>query len=324
MTGGDGFGENGRVVALCGGVGGAKLALGLSKVVAPERLAVIVNTGDDFRHFGLSICPDLDTVTYTLAGRVNAETGWGRAGETWRFMEAVGELGGEDWFNLGDTDLATHAVRTARLAAGARLTEVTRDIARALGVGPAILPASDDPVATVVDTAEGALPFQRYFVGRRCQPAVRGLRYQGATEARPAPEVVGALSAPDLKAIVVCPSNPYLSLDPMLAVPGFRALIRKCGAPVVAVSPIVGGAAIKGPLAKMMTELGHAAGSQSIADHYADLLDVLVIDETDRQEQISTPSVHVARTVMRSLDDRIALAREVLGSVGMPSEGAST
>jgi LPPG:FO 2-phospho-L-lactate transferase len=204
-------------------------------------------------------------------------------------------------------------VRTARLSAGARLTEVTRSIARALGVGPAILPATDDPVNTVVDTAEGALPFQRYFVGRRCEPAVTGLRYQGAAEARPTPEVVAALGARDLRVIVICPSNPYLSIDPMLAIPGFRALLRNAAAPVAAVSPIVGGAAIKGPLAKMMTELGHAVNAQTVADHYGDLLDVLVIDEADRKMRIGGPRVHIAQSVMQSLEDRVALAREVLG-----------
>lgn len=306
---------DGRVVALCGGVGGAKLALGLSHVVAPERLSIVVNTGDDFRHFGLAICPDLDTVTYTLAGLVNPETGWGRAEESWRFMAAVEKLGGEGWFNLGDTDLATHAVRTAQLAAGARLSEATRHIARALGVAPAILPASDEPVATILDTDEGALPFQRYFVGRRCEPAVRGLRYQGATEAKPSPEVAAALSGPDLAAIVICPSNPYLSVDPMLAITGFRALLRQSGAPVVAVSPIVRGAAIKGPLAKMMRELGQAVDARTVAEHYGELIDAFVIDEADRGTAISGPRVHVAKTVMRSLDDRIALARSVLGCV---------
>ena len=303
---------HGRVVALCGGVGGAKLALGLAHVVPAERLSIIVNTGDDFRHFGLAVSPDIDTVTYTLAGRVNTETGWGRAEESWRFMAALRELGGETWFNLGDTDLATHVVRSERLKAGARLTEVTRAVARSLGVGPAILPATDDPLETIVDTDEGPLAFQRYFVGRRCEPAVRALRYRGATEARPTPEVAAALAAPDLAAIIICPSNPYLSIDPILAVPGIDRLIRDAGAPVVAVSPIVGGAAIKGPLAKMMTELGCRVDPQTVADHYGDLVDVLIVDETDAGATITGPRMHLAPTLMRSLDDRIALARIAL------------
>ena len=303
---------NRRVVALCGGIGGAKLALGLAAVVPPEDLTVVVNTGDDFCHFGLMICPDLDTVTYTLAGRANPQTGWGRAGESWRFMEAVAELGGEDWFSLGDTDLATHAVRTAALTAGTRLTDVTRSIAQALWVRPSILPATDDRVETMIATEDGELPFQHYFVQRRCQPRVSGLRYAGAKEATPTPEVVAALRAPDLAAVVICPSNPYLSIDPMLAIPGFRPLLEGAAAPVLAVSPIVRGAAIKGPLAKMMTELGHAVDPAAIARHYGNLVDLLVVDEADRDVRIDGPRIHVAHTVMNTLEDRTALARDVL------------
>lgn len=310
----------GRVVALCGGIGGAKLALGLSRVVAPERLSIIVNTGDDFRHFGLQVCPDLDTVTYTLAGRANPETGWGRAGESWRFMEAVAELGGDTWFRLGDTDLATNAVRTERLERGHRLTEISRDIARALGVEAAILPATDDRVATIVETDEGVMAFQRYFVGRQCKPAVRTLRYESADRARLTPEAMAALGASDLAAIVICPSNPYLSIDPMLAIPGFRQAIRANRAPVVAVSPIVGGRAVKGPLAKMMEELGHPVGLQAIADHYGGLVDVLVIDDCDAGAEVTGPEIRVTRTVMHSLADREALARFALECAGSVKE----
>lgn len=303
---------DGGVVALCGGIGGAKLALGLARVVPPERLSVIVNTGDDFHHLGLTICPDLDTVTYTLAGKVNPGTGWGRKDETWRFMEAVAELGGETWFNLGDTDLATHALRSAMLERGARLTEATAHIGRALGVPAAILPATDDPLRTYVETDEGRLPFQKYFVERCCAPSVTECNFEGAADVRPTPEVIHALSARDLQAVVICPSNPYLSIDPMLAVPGFRDLLLNAAAPVVAVSPIVGGTAIKGPLAKMMTELGLVVSSRAIANHYRDLIDLFIIDQTDRNEKIRGPVVEIAQTVMRTLDDRTGLARTVL------------
>jgi LPPG:FO 2-phospho-L-lactate transferase len=309
-------GAGGRVVALCGGVGGAKLALGLSRVVPGARLSVVVNTGDDFRHFGLLVCPDLDTVLYTLAGVVNRETGWGRAGESWRFMATLKELGGEAWFNLGDTDLAAHAVRTARLEAGERLTSIIADMALRLGVEARILPVSDDPVRTIVHTDEGSLPFQRYFVGRRCEPAVRRIEFDGAGSARLAEEVVAALEAPDLRAIVICPSNPYLSIDPMLAVPGLRERLSQSKAPVVAVSPIVGGQAIKGPLAKIMAELGLDVGPQTVADHYGDMIDVLVADVTDRHLSIRGPRIHFAQTVMRDLGDRTRVAREVLEVAG--------
>lgn len=304
----------GRVVALCGGIGGAKLALGLAHALPPERLTVIVNTGDDFRHLGLHVSPDIDTVTYTLAGRANPETGWGRAGESWRFMEAVGALGGETWFSLGDTDLATHVVRSARLEAGDRLTAITRDAARALGVGAAILPATDDPLATVVETDEGDLPFQRYFVERRCAPALRGLRYEGASAARPTPEVRAALAADDLAAVVICPSNPYLSIDPMLAIPEFRDLLASARAPRIAISPIVAGKAVKGPLAKIMAERGLAPTPAAVAEHYGDLLDLFVVDEADAGAPGPAGGARVlsAPTMMRSLDDRVALARRVL------------
>ncbi|MBJ3776619.1 2-phospho-L-lactate transferase [Acuticoccus mangrovi] len=303
----------GSVVALCGGIGGAKLALGLSHVVPAKKLSIIVNVGDDFRHFGLAVSPDVDTVLYTLSGRVNPATGWGRNEETWRFMEAVGELGGETWFNLGDTDLAMHAVRTARLAAGARPTEITAAFARALGIAPAILPATDAHVPTVVETDEGVLPFQRYFVGLRCAPVVRTLRYHAADEAEPTPEVKAALNAPDLAAIILCPSNPYLSIDPMLAIPGLRYALATAKAPTIAVSPLVGGDAVKGPLAKMMDELGHARTSATILAHYGDLVDLLLLDERDAAEA-TDPRMAVAKTMMVTLEDRIALARACLAA----------
>ena len=312
-----------RVVALCGGIGGAKLAYGLSRILPPEDLTVIVNTGDDFHHFGLHVSPDIDTVIYTLADRANSETGWGRDHESWRFMEAMRELGGPDWFNLGDTDLATKAFRTQRLSEGARLTEVTGEIARALGVTCTILPATDDPIPTIVETPEGQMPFQHYFVRHRWQPVVRRLELDAARNARVTSEVLEALGQDDLHAIILCPSNPYLSIDPMLAVPGIRQALRSSPAPVIAVAPLVGGEAIKGPLAKMMGELGLEVNLQTIADHYADFLDIFLVDVRDRDAPVSGPSIIHAQTVMTSVEDRTALAREVLfaakGEVGRSS-----
>ncbi len=302
----------GKIVALCGGVGGAKLALGLTHLLEPDQLSIIVNTGDDFEHFGLAISPDIDTVTYTLSGEVNPETGWGRKDETWHFMQALTRLGGEAWFNLGDTDLATHAFRTGRLAGGAGLSDVTREIARAMGIKVAILPATDDPIRTVVETDEGALPFQRYFVGRRCEPAVRSLRYENARNTRPTPQVIAALEAPDLAAIVICPSNPFLSVEPILAIPGIRERIEARNVPVIAISPIIAGQSIKGPLGKMMGEFGMASDVASIADHYRGLVDILIVDEADRDAVFGGPKKRVTKTLMKTLDDRIALADFVL------------
>ena len=225
-------------VALSGGVGGAKLALGLCDVLEdPGRLTVVANTGDDFEHLGLQVCPDLDTLTYTLAGLANEETGWGRAGESGAFMEALGALGGETWFFLGDKDLAIHVERTRRLRAGESLSTVTSALCTRLGIRARIVPMSDDPVPTVVETPEGPLAFQHYFVRERCRPKVRGFRHEGAERARPAPRSSTPLAAPDLGAVIVCPSNPYISIDPILAVPGVRAALAACEAPVIAVSP---------------------------------------------------------------------------------------
>lgn len=311
------------VLALAGGVGGAKLAHGLQAVLAaPDGglLTVIVNTGDDFDHLGLRICPDLDTVTYTLSGRANPETGWGVVGETWGFMDALATLGGEDWFRLGDRDLATHVERTRRLGAGEKPSRITGDFAACFGVPShvRIAPMSDDPIRTIVETVEGDLPFQEYFVRRACEPAVRGLRFEGAAAARPSAAFAAALDAPDLEAIVVCPSNPYLSVDPILAVPGVRAKLSRCAAPVVAVSPIVGGRAIKGPAAKIMGELGVEASAAAVAARYHDFLDGFVIDEADGAlaagiEDGGGPRVRVARTIMRTGEDRARLADAVLG-----------
>lgn len=304
-----------RVLALCGGVGGAKLALGLYRLLG-ENLTVAVNTGDDFTHLGLRICPDLDTVTYTLAGCVNPATGWGRADDTGHFMAALAQLGGEDWFFLGDRDLALHVERTRRLAAGESLSEVTTGVTRRLGITATIIPMADDPVPTLVDTDAGTLSFQHYFVRERCQPVVRSLRYQGADTVQPQPRLLTALADPALAAIVICPSNPWLSVDPLLALPGVRAALRAAPVPVLAVSPIVGGRAIKGPTAKIMAELGLAVSSRTIAEHYGDFLDCLILDRSDGGEcdalAALSPQVALADTVMHDEADKIALAREVL------------
>lgn len=302
-----------HVVALCGGVGGAKLAFGLAQLLPPGELTVVVNTGDDFEHLGMHVSPDIDTVIYTLSGLADRQRGWGLAGESWNFMEAIRRLDGESWFQLGDRDLATHVERTRRLRAGHTLSEATQAIADALGVRHAIVPMSDDPVRTMVATEIGELAFQRYFVAEQCRPAVTGIRYEGAQTARAAPEFTAALERDDLAAVIVCPSNPYLSIDPILAVPGVRAALRGCGAPVIAVSPVVGGRAIKGPTAKMMRELGIEPGVAAIARHYGGLIDRLVIDRADAGEagRLPCPTL-VAESVMVSDADRIALARATL------------
>jgi len=301
------------VVALSGGIGGAKLALGLYRTLPPNSLMVVCNTGDDFEHLGLSISPDLDTVLYTLAGVANPETGWGRANETWIFMQALEQLGGETWFRLGDADLATHVERTRRLASGESLSSISDDFRMRLGVHARLVPMCDEPVRTTVLTDEGLLPFQRYFVERRCAPKVTGFEFEGAGEARPTPALREALTREQLRAVVICPSNPFISIDPILAVPGMRAAIAACRAPVVAVSPIIGGRAVKGPTAKMMAELGVPTSALAVAEHYGDLLDGFVLDHADADQvlAIDVPCLS-AQTLMRSEDDRRRLASEVL------------
>lgn len=298
-----------KVLALCGGVGGAKLALGLSRVVPPEDLTIVINTGDDFTHLGLHISPDIDTVTYTLAGLSNKAQGWGREGETWQFMGVLKALGGEDWFNLGDMDLAIHVERTRRLTAGETLSAITADFAAKLGIGPGLVPMTDDPVATVVETADGSLAFQHYFVRDKCAPKVTGIRFAGAGDARPSAGFQAALLDRDIEAIVLCPSNPFLSVDPLLAIPGVRQALIEHPAPVVAVSPIVGGRAIKGPTAKMMGELGLDVSAAAVAAHYGDLLDGFIVDDADGAFDVP---ITVTNTIMKTLEDRDALARTVL------------
>ncbi len=301
----------GRVVVLTGGVGGAKLVLGLAHLIAPEAITAIVNTGDDFRHLGLAISPDIDTLLYTLSGKANGAQGWGREGETWQFMDALRSLGGEDWFNLGDGDLALHIERSAALARGETLSAITRRFGEAWGVRTRMLPMSDDPVATHLATDIGDLPFQRYFVEHRCAPAVGAIRFDGADGASPAPGVIEAIRDPATRAILIAPSNPYLSVDPILAVPGIRRALEAAEAPIVAVSPIVGGKAVKGPTAKLMAELGVAPTPAAVAAHYAGILDGLLVDERDATIDLVIPYDR-ADTLMTTLDDRVRVAHAAL------------
>jgi LPPG:FO 2-phospho-L-lactate transferase len=301
-----------KITALAGGVGGAKLAAGLQDQIA-DSLTVIVNTGDDFDHLGLHICPDLDTVCYTLAGISHPQTGWGRNGETYHALEEIQRLGGPTWFRLGDRDLATHLERTRRLRAGETLSQVTQAFCQQWGVRAQVLPMSDEPVATIVQTRQhGNLPFQDYFVRLQCEPQVTGFHFQGIETASPAPDVLDAIRAAD--AVVICPSNPWVSIAPVLAVPGVRSAIQ--GKRVIAVSPIIGGKAVKGPAAKMYGELGIQPSAQAVANGYGELLTDFVIDQVDaaQAEEIQDQNVRVmiAQTMMTTPADRTHLAAEIL------------
>lgn len=302
-----------NVAALAGGVGGARLIDGLAKCLPPDKLTAIVNTGDDFEHLGLKICPDLDTVCYTLAGLANPVTGWGRIGETWNCMETLAQLGGPTWFRLGDRDLATHLKRTSRMREGYTLSQVTAEFCHSWGVEFKILPVSDDPISTWVYTInEGMLTFQEYFVHRQCQPAVRGFRFEGVEQAQPAPGVLGAIQRADL--VIICPSNPWVSIDPILAVPGVRGAVasRK----IVAVSPIIGGKTVKGPAAKMCAELEISPSAFEIAKHYRALLTGFVFDQVDKDQAVEIVGLGVrgfaTNTLMKTDVDRVRLAHQVL------------
>lgn len=312
---------DGKVLALCGGVGGAKLAWGLAQVLSSGQLTLVVNTGDDFSHLGLHISPDLDTVMYTLAGVNNRELGWGLAGESWQCMNALEIFGGETWFRLGDRDLATHLFRTQQLAQGRTLSEVTMQLCEQLGIKHCVLPMSDDAVRTFVETDQGELPFQHYFVREQCRPRVHAVRFEGAEIAQLSPAVMAALSDPQLRAVIICPSNPLLSIAPILAVPGMRDALRATTARVIAVSPLVGGQAIKGPTARMMQDMAIPTTSAGISDFYAGLLDVMVIDSVDAGDEESLRAsgleVLVCQTWMKSDDDKQALARRLLLHAGV-------
>jgi LPPG:FO 2-phospho-L-lactate transferase len=304
-----------KYLAITGGVGGAKLSLGLTQILPPAQVGFVVNTGDDFTHLGLRICPDLDTLMYALSGESNPETGWGRREESWRFIETLRALGGESWFSLGDRDLAVHMLRTEGLRAGANLTDITRELNAALGTRYPIWPMSDTPVPTLVHTPDGPLAFQHYFVRDRCAPTVTGFEFCNAEIAEPRPEVLAWLADPALAGVFICPSNPYVSIDPILAVCGMRAALVACKAPIIAVSPIVAGLAIKGPTAKMMAEMAVPTSALAVARHYGDLLDGFVIDA---QDQALLPAFAeagfaaiAAPTVMLTLADKQGLASVV-------------
>jgi LPPG:FO 2-phospho-L-lactate transferase len=297
-----------KIVALAGGVGGAKMAHGLAQILPPKDLTVIVNTGDDFEYMGLSISPDLDTVCYTLAGLANPETGWGRANETWNIISNIERLGGPSWFRLGDQDIATHLERTRRLKAGQTLSQVVKDFCAAWEVKQIILPMSDSPVRTMVDTDEGELEFQEYFVHRRCEPRVKHFRFDGISAAESAPGTREAVASAD--AVIICPSNPWVSVDPILQ---FISLQNKI---VVAVSPIIGGKTVKGPAAKMYEELGIEPSALAVEKHYSGLLRGFVLDAVDESlsSQVSVKTL-VANTLMNDYTDRARLAQDVLNFI---------
>ena len=301
-----------KIVALAGGVGGAKLAHGLAQILSPEDLTVIVNTGDDFEHYGLYISPDVDTVCYTLAGLANPETGWGRVNETWNVMDNASKLGGPGWFNLGDRDLGTHLERTRRLKEGQTLTQITRDFCKAWGVENVVLPMSDQPVRTIVETEAGDLPFQEYFVHRRCEPRVKGFRFDGVAAAEPAPGAREAIESAE--AVIICPSNPWVSIDPILHI------LKRIEKPVLAVSPIISGQAVKGPAAKMFLELGIEPSAMAVANHYCGLATGFVLDVLDLQLEENIRSLNmrtlVTNTLMKSLDNRKQLASDILDFIG--------
>ncbi|MBV8905456.1 MAG: 2-phospho-L-lactate transferase [Acidobacteriia bacterium] len=301
------------IVALAGGVGAARFLDGLARVVPPERLFIIGNTGDDAEIHGLHVSPDLDTVTYTLAGLANPERGWGIRGDTLRCLETLAKLGAETWFQLGDRDLATHLYRTERFRQGAPHSEVTAEVAGALGVRSTIVPMSDQRVRTRICTASGELEFQTYFVKRGARDRVAGVRFDGASEAAPSPGILDAIA--EAEAIIVCPSNPFISVGPILAVPGIREALRQRRESVAAISPIVGGRALKGPAASMLKSMKMRASAAVVAQLYTDFLGIFVLDEVDARqaEEVTALGVTpvVTNTVMRGLRERKALARTV-------------
>ena len=312
------MGKNSPVtnLALSGGIGGAKLALGLEHIFNSPKLMIAGNTGDDFEHFGLNISPDLDTLLYTLSGKSDLERGWGLANETWSFMKAMKEIGGETWFQLGDRDLAIHVERTRRLKEGERLSLITSSFCRKFGVKSHIVPATDDSLKTLVKTPKGILSFQHYFVRDQCRPKILGLKYEGLENAQPCPALEEALESSLLETVVVCPSNPFLSIDPILAVKGVREKLKSSNARVIAVSPIVGGDAVKGPTANNLRDLGFSVSAYTIAKYYSDFIDGFMLDKGDENEisRIESLGIQVglADTVMTDLQSKIKLAEDVL------------
>jgi LPPG:FO 2-phospho-L-lactate transferase len=303
-----------KITALAGGIGASKLLLGLASVMPPEDITIIANTGDDIELFGLRICPDVDTVTYSLAGVINEETGWGLKGDTFECLRWLARYGEASWFNLGDRDLGTHLFRTTALRNGVSLTDVTDQIRRSLGVRSTILPMTDAYTPTRIVTKDGEMHFQEYFVRRRCEPRVRAIRFDNVESAQPAPGVLSAILKAD--AVIICPSNPFISIGPILAVPGVRQALRETTATVIAVTPIIGGRALKGPAADMLRDLGHEASATAVAAMYGDFVELFVLDESDAaiQSEITQLGMRVivTDTVMATLKDKLLLARRLL------------
>jgi LPPG:FO 2-phospho-L-lactate transferase len=300
------------VVALAGGVGGAKLADGLAQVLNPEDLTIIVNTADDFTHLGLKISPDLDTVCYTLAGKANPVAGWGRIDETWNVFTSLREMGMPDWFQLGDSDLATHIVRTDRLSHGWMLSQITSDFCRTWGIKIRVLPMTDSSVQTWFDTNEGEMEFQEYFVHRKCEPVIKQIKFSGIEQSVPSPGCIPAIN--DADAIVICPSNPWVSIDPILAIPHIRSALQ--GHIVIAISPLIGDQAVKGPAAKMFTEFGIIPSAFSVAQHYGSVINGIFIDTLDEGMGGAIQSlglrVGISEVLMKDQSDRGRLAREII------------
>ena len=305
-----------KFIAVSGGVGGAKLALGLEKIIVSEDLMVIGNVGDDFRHFGLHISPDIDTLLYTLSDKSDVEKGWGLADETWEFMSAMKELGGDTWFQLGDRDLATHVERTQRLQNGESLSEITDYFRRTFGIGATIIPATDDQLRTIVETDIGDLSFQEYFVRECCNPRIQNLHFQGSESAFPQQELTKALKSKELQSIIFCPSNPLLSIDPILSIQGLKKAFADSGAKIVAVTPIVGRVAIKGPAAKNLRELGYPVSATTVAKHFHGLIHGFVLDKRDHQEAQQIEELGIAvlvtDTIMNDLEIKVQLAEKTL------------
>lgn len=313
--------NRGSVVALAGGVGAARFLDGLARVLPPERIFIIGNTADDAEVHGLHICPDLDTVTYTLAGLADPKRGWGIRGDSFRCLESLGRLGTDTWFQLGDQDLATHIYRTVRLSQGASLAEITRELTAALGVRSQIVPMSDDRVRTRICTPIGELEFQTYFVKRRARDRVKSVRFEGASQASPARGVIEAITGAE--AIVLCPSNPFISIAPILAVPGIREALQSKRDRVLAISPIVGGRALKGPAARMMKSMRLRPAASEVARLYADFAGTFVLDDVDQKQAVLVEKLGmkpvVTNTIMRGLRERTSLARVVVRELGIHS-----
>ena len=305
-----------NILNFSGGVGGSKLALGLSKLLPPDQLSVVVNTADDFDHFGLHISPDLDTLMYTLGGVNNKELGWGLNCESWNMLDSLDQLGGETWFQLGDRDMATHLLRTQYLREGFKLSEATSKLCKSLGINHEIFPMTDHRVRTKVQTKKGMLDFQEYFVRHKCVPEITDIHLDGIEDALPQEDFERKLKNPDLSALIIGPSNPFVSIDPIIRIPRIRKLMIASNAPVIAVSPIIGEEAVKGPAAKMMRELNISVSCSAVADYYGDLLDGFVVDDKDFQlaEKLRSGGLKVLVTpiLMHTMDDRIRLASEIL------------